>query len=599
VRTIRLIAATAAMVTATALTGVPSGADAAYSVRTLHFAVTVGLDAQRCDIVGDLYTPAGASAANRMPAVLTTNGFGGSKDDQAGIGAWLAGTQGYAVLSYSGLGFGGSGCKITLDDPDWDGVAASQLVSFLGGRDGIAFTDAAHTQPVAGLDFVARDATDHAGVARPDDPRVGMVGGSYGGGVQFAAASVDKRIDTLIPLITWNDLSYSLSPNNTAQTGVTSSSPGAAKITWAVLFFTEGALLENVMRPPNDLNRLVGCPNFPDVVCPGLLASGIQGFLTPGVTALTRHASVASYVQKVTVPVLLAQGQHDTLFNLNEAAATYRALKAQGTPVQMIWHSWGHSGGRVPGEFDAGAPDPAAQYETGRFLTWLNRYLKDAAVDTGPDFAYFRPWMPYTGNAAPAYASAPAFPVGAATPLYLSGDGTLVSQPAAVRSGSQTMTTTVAGLPTSFGAVDAIGMPGVFPDANLPGTYVQWTTPSLAEGINVAGSPELTVRFTSPTAWLSAPLGPIGHPVVFAKVYDVAPDGHQTLINNLVAPVRVTDVGKPVKVTMPAFVHRFEPGHRVRLVIAGGDLNHRGAIVPIPLTVSGGADQVISFPRVP
>ena len=27
------------------------------------------------------------------------------------------------VISYSGLGFGGSDCKITLDDPDYDGKA--------------------------------------------------------------------------------------------------------------------------------------------------------------------------------------------------------------------------------------------------------------------------------------------------------------------------------------------------------------------------------------------------------------------------------------------------------------------------------------------
>ena len=28
------------------------------------------------------------------------------------------------------------------------------------------------------------------------------------------------------------------------------------------------------------------------------------------------------------------QGENDTLFNLNEAVATYRALQAQGTPVR-------------------------------------------------------------------------------------------------------------------------------------------------------------------------------------------------------------------------------------------------------------------------
>ena len=100
-----------------------------------------------------------------MPAILTTNGFGGSKDDQAGIGKAFAG-RGYVVLSYSGLGFGGSGCKITLDDPDWDGKAGRQLVSYLGGSPGIAFPDAAHTQPAPALQVVVHDAVDHNGVAR-------------------------------------------------------------------------------------------------------------------------------------------------------------------------------------------------------------------------------------------------------------------------------------------------------------------------------------------------------------------------------------------------------------------------------------------------
>ena len=125
--------------------------------------------------------PARREPTHRVPAILTTNGFGGSKDDQAGLGKAFA-SRGYEVLSYSGLGFGGSGCKITLDDPRWDGKAGSQLVSFLGGAPGIAFTDAEHTHKVAPLQVVRHDRRDHRGAARPHDPRVGMIGGSYGGG---------------------------------------------------------------------------------------------------------------------------------------------------------------------------------------------------------------------------------------------------------------------------------------------------------------------------------------------------------------------------------------------------------------------------------
>ena len=67
--------------------------------------------------------------------MLTTNGFGGSKDDQAGA-AQAFGREGYVTLSYTGLGFPNSGCKITLDDPDYDGKAATQLVDYLAGLQG-------------------------------------------------------------------------------------------------------------------------------------------------------------------------------------------------------------------------------------------------------------------------------------------------------------------------------------------------------------------------------------------------------------------------------------------------------------------------------
>src|SRR5436305_249092 len=118
----------------------------AYTVTALTITVTgipnetTGSGTQSCDITADLYRPSAADATHRVPAILTTNGFGGSKADQAGLGQ-LAATHGYAVLSYSGLGFGGSGCKISLDDPSYDGVAGSQLVSFLGGDPAIVAKD--------------------------------------------------------------------------------------------------------------------------------------------------------------------------------------------------------------------------------------------------------------------------------------------------------------------------------------------------------------------------------------------------------------------------------------------------------------------------
>ena len=52
---------------------------------------------------------------------------------------------------------------------------------------------------------------------RPGDPRVGIAGQSYGGGISLLAAAYDKRIDAIAPQITWYDLADSLFPDATGK----------------------------------------------------------------------------------------------------------------------------------------------------------------------------------------------------------------------------------------------------------------------------------------------------------------------------------------------------------------------------------------------
>ncbi|WP_072690963.1 alpha/beta fold hydrolase [Rhodococcus marinonascens] len=579
-----LTAAAAVLVPIAAAT--PATADpVGFSKATLHFQVSVGPNRDEpCDAIGDVYKPDSASVSNRVPAVLTTNGFGGSKDDQAGIATYFA-SHGYAVLAYSGLGFGGSGCKIYLDNPEYDGRAASELVSFLGGEDGIAFGDPGHTLPVSGLDYIVQDATAHNGKAEANDPRVGMIGGSYGGSVQFAAAAVDPRIDTIIPMITWNDLSYSLAPNSTGQTtGVSTSVPGATKVLYALGFGAFGVTDPQVSGYVQDPARAAGCPNFANDACPALNQTVVQGYPNPASVDFLRQSSVVSYADRVKIPVLLMQGEKDTLFDLNESQATFETLQAQGNDVKMIWQSWGHSDyAPAEGEFSLDHLDPEAQYETGRIVDWFDHYLKDTGVDTGPVFSYFRDWVEYTGNAAPAYAESSKIKVGKDYSLYLSGDGSLAGRRDGIVPGTQTLNTLPGGLPTDVEA------PNLRPDlrvpqGTIPGTQAQWSSGSLVDPLYVVGAPTLNVRVTA----TPAVAGVEDAVVVFAKLFDVAPDGGEKLINGLVAPVRITAPGEPVKVTMPAIVHRFDAGHSVRLVLAGGDPSFRGGLAPHQVTIAAG-----------
>lgn len=572
-----------------------------YEVKTLHFKVKVGPGgAKTCNIVGDLYTPRGATSANRVPAILTTNGFGGSKADQAGMGKAFS-QRGYAVLSYSGLGFGGSSCQITLDDPDWDGVAGRQLVSYLGGAAGIAYLDAAHTKPAPTLNVIKRDRVAHNGKRMANDPRVGMVGGSYGGQIQFAVASVDPRLDAIIPMITWSDLAYSLAPNNTDQgVGVSTRTPGATKLVWGLGFSALGAI-NGINNAQADPERLFPCPNFATFVCPALVQAGTFGYFDEGATANLRHASVSSYIKKIKIPTLIIQGQADTLFNLNEGVANYRALQAQGTETKMIWQSWGHTDNRpAPGEFDISNPNPVTQYETARIAAWFERYLKDRSVDTGPEFAYFRDWVKYLGNAKPAFATATRYPVGSLKPYYLSGKN-LVNSPTGLTRGSQAIVTAPAGLPTNFSALDAISYFAqlTVPEFDLPGTTAAWNSAVLTRSVDVVGSPKVTLRVDSPIAAMTQQVGAAGNLVLFVRVQDVAPDGSATDINNLTAPVRIPDVTKPFTVTMPGVVHRFAPGHKIRLVVSSSSLNYRGGLMSnVVMIDSGAASQVLRLPVV-
>jgi predicted acyl esterase len=568
------------------LTGVPGAeaATAAVTVESHEIDVHVGPDgAQTCTVVYDLYRPATATSQAPAPAILTTNGFGGSKADQADLGQAFA-ERGYVVLSYSGLGFGGSDCKISLDDPDYDGKAAQQLVTYLGG--GAAANDGSR------IDYVRTDATAHDGVAMAHDPRVGMIGGSYGGQVQLAVAGIDPRVDAIVPIITWNDLSYSLAPNNTdipdpARHGVSYDTPGSEKVGWTSLFFGVG-IADGIQYAGTDPTRDVGCPNFVDYACVAKAQMDALGYPTAATMAFARHASVTSYVDRIRIPTLLVQGENDTLFNLQEAVATYRALQAQGTETKMIWQSWGHSGGTpAPGELDLRHPEQS--YEGQRVIAWFQRYLEDQAVDTGPELSFFRDWVGYTGIATPAYGTAPAYPVGTTQRLLLSGAGDLVTSKAAVTAGSASYANLAGEAPLSYSEVSALqGDPipnGVTPPYDTPGSFASWTTKPLAEPVVSVGVPQLTVRVSSPVAEQTQRTGPAGKLLLFAKIYDVAPDGSKTLVNRLVSPTRVADVTAPVQLELPGVVHRYAAGHRVSLVLAATDAAYRNNKVVTPVTV--------------
>lgn len=272
-------------------------------------------------------------------------------------------------------------------------------------------------------------------------------------------------------------------------------------------------------------------------------------------------------------------------------------LKSRGVPVSLMWGSSGHNGPPAPGDGALTAVDENGHFYQ-RVLAWYARYLKGQDVPPGPAFSWFRPWVPYTGVATPAYGVAADPAPSRATTYTLSAGYRLV--PAGTRAwwDVQPFVTGPGALPTNFRDVDGLPDPsGTWPDLDLPGTFASWATTPLSAPVEVVGSPTLRLSLTSVAGSVNQLLGDPGRVTFYAKVFDLGPDGSRRRVGHQAAAVRVPDVTAPVTLTMPAVVHRFEPGHRIQLVLAGGDLNYRGGQLAADVLVSSGG-QMLSLPTV-
>src|SRR4051812_41133985 len=278
--------------------------------------------------------------SGRVPAVLLAHGFGGTKDSVSGDAESLA-ERGYAVLTWTAQGFGRSGGEIHLDSPDWEVKDGQRLLDWLA------------IQPEVRTDG-------------PGDPRVGVVGGSYGGALALMLAGQDQRVDAIVPQITWNDLGRSFLPQSADV-----SATGVFKKGWAGVFFGSSTGGDNP-----------ACGRFAADVCAAYLSMATTGTPDAAALALLRRSSPATVLDQIEAPTLLVQGAVDTLFPLSEADNNARGIAAAGTPVRVAWFTGGHDGG----------PGPQSDQDRVKFLTvqWLDHYVKGDGAAPSTSFTYSR-----------------------------------------------------------------------------------------------------------------------------------------------------------------------------------------------------------------
>ncbi|WUJ69184.1 CocE/NonD family hydrolase [Kribbella soli] len=265
-----------------------------------------------------LFKPATASAQHTVPLIFHSHGWGGSRTkDPAAFKDWL--DAGFGVLSFDQRSFGESTGVAHVMNPDFEGRDVVKLVDL-----------------VAGLDWVTKQ--------RPGDPLIGAIGGSYGGGYQFAGAFTElrdsgrTRFDALAPEVTWWDLKQSLAPQE------------AARTMWlSILFAGDGTHL-----PPAVSAAFVA------LIATGAWPAGKAG---RDLDAFFAHNGPAWQVQqgrKLDIPVLLGQGISDNLFNLNQGLANFdHALTARARARSIfVGYNGGHTLPSVvpPGFATAGDP---------------------------------------------------------------------------------------------------------------------------------------------------------------------------------------------------------------------------------------------------
>ncbi|MDH6115937.1 ABC-2 type transport system ATP-binding protein [Kitasatospora sp. GAS204A] len=475
------------------------------------------------------------TGSSPRPAVLLAHGFGGSKTDEADEARKLA-RSGYAVLTWSSRGFGHSTGQIGLDSPDGEVQDVKHLVDWLTARP-----------------EVLKD--------KPGDPVVGITGASYGGAISLLAAAADPRIKAIAPRITWWDLPQALFPQN-----VQGSSPvdGVFKKLWAGIFFTDGsagdltASTTGKPAPSENTTGPVGCGRFTPELCAMYNRVATAGRPDAAAVALLAKSSPSSYASQIKVPTLVVQGQQDSLFPLDQGDAMAKAIAANGAPVSVDWFDGGHDGGTE-----------TSDRVDDRVISWFDHYLKNRGLkhqsnDTGPTFRVTR-----TGGV-----DSTGFQVvlrGADGSRYPGLDGTADSS-VQLTGRPQTIANPPGGAPPAISTVPGLGalaqaaQLGVGISIDFPGQNAAFDSAPLSSGLQLTGSPtvSLTVHADQPDA------------VLFGKLYDVGPDGKQTLPEQLAAPLRITGAdapdGKTVTVRLPAVDHDFPAGHRLRLVLASTDL---------------------------
>lgn len=346
-----------AFLAATMCAGVVSVAGAAPAAPTIEDNIVVS-SFDDTPIVATLMLPEGASAANPVPVVLMTHGWGGKREiEPAGVTERLI-NQGYAIFTWDARGFGQSGGEANIDSPQFEVKDVIKLIDYLA------------TRPE-----IQKDA--------PGDIRAGWMGGSYAGGIQINTSAFDHRVDALVPQIPWGNLVQDLFPNR------------VLKRSWDQLLYGAGAASATTEGIGSPAGPQTG--NYAQEIHRAEAEGSATGTFPKDLIRWFYRKSTVIRAHRITVPTMIMQGTVDTLFPLEDAFALRRKIKGAGNPFKLVTFCGGHTLGcpYVGGATGYPKGDGSKDHYDDLVVKWMNRYVKgDTSVDVGPAVE----WQAHTGR---------------------------------------------------------------------------------------------------------------------------------------------------------------------------------------------------------
>lgn len=283
------------------------------------------------EIQMSVYKPSTASPSNKVPVVVHSHGFGGSRTSSEGaFSEWL--DAGFGVVSFDQRGFGETGGEYQAMNPDFEGQDVKSVIDH-----------------IATFDWVRKD-VDGAGNEIADDPVLGAIGGSYGGGYQLVGALTEirdegrTRFNALAPEITWHNIAEGLAPNDVPRT-----------LWMSALTAVSGSTMPEEIR--NGVIQAYATGTMPNGEIPG----------TPNLKERFRYSSPEGFLDAgihLDIPVLFGQGTSDNLLPLNHARDNFEHVLTEGARARslVVGYNGGHA---LPSVLSLGTLDVAVGESAG------------------------------------------------------------------------------------------------------------------------------------------------------------------------------------------------------------------------------------------